>query len=101
MGCCLHLPGWSAGPSLGSGHGPMVSEGSPREARSMLTTTRRDSLVCGVDDSAHAADVVAVAARLAERLGLRLRLVHSASSHVYLDGELAREALRRGRELLD
>ena len=67
----------------------------------MLTTTRPDSLVCGVDDSAHAADVVAVAAGLAERLGLRLRLVHSASSHVYLDGELAGEALKRGRELLD
>ena len=43
----------------------------------MLTTTRPDSLVCGVDDSAHAAGVVAVAAGLAERLDLRLRLVHA------------------------
>ena len=66
----------------------------------MLTPTRPDSLLRGVDDSAHAPDVVAVAARLAERLGLRLRLVHSANSNVYLHGERRRDALTRGRELL-
>ena len=67
----------------------------------MLTTTRPDSLVCGVDDSPHAPEVVAVATRLADTLGLRLRLVHSANSNLYLDGGRAHDALRRGRELLD
>src|SRR4051794_17291643 len=108
MGCSLHMPRWSAiggagavGVAVGSGHGPMVIEGPPREARSMLTTTRPGSLVCGVDSSAHAPDVAAVAARLADRLGLRLRLVHSADSNVYVDGERGRDALMRGRQLLD
>jgi|tagenome__1003787_1003787.scaffolds.fasta_scaffold20978254_5 nucleotide-binding universal stress UspA family protein len=67
----------------------------------MLTTTRSDSLVCGVDDSAHARDVVTVAAGLAERLGLRLRLVHSVHPNVFLAGERRDTALRRGQELLE
>jgi len=67
----------------------------------MHTTTRPDSLVCGVDDSPHATEVVAVAAALAEQLGLRLRLVHSPDPNVFLIGQPRRDALRRGEELLD
>jgi nucleotide-binding universal stress UspA family protein len=67
----------------------------------MPTTTPADSLVCGVDDSPHATDVVAVAAGLSERLGLRLRLVHSAHANVFLDGARHRDAITRGQELLD
>jgi nucleotide-binding universal stress UspA family protein len=37
-----------------------------------------DALVCCVDDSEHAPEVVRVAARLGERLGLRLVLLHVA-----------------------
>jgi nucleotide-binding universal stress UspA family protein len=59
-----------------------------------------DSLVCGVDDSSHAAAVVVLAADLAARLGLRLRLVHSPSTDVYLVGQPRRAALNRGASLL-
>jgi len=67
----------------------------------MSTTIQPDSLVCGVDDSPHAPDVVAVAAGLSERLGLRLHLVLSAHPNVFLDGGRARDALLRGQQLLD
>ena len=59
------------------------------------------ALVCGVDDSPHAADVVAFARALAERLELRLRLVHSVHPDGFLAGEPRRDALRRGEALLD
>jgi nucleotide-binding universal stress UspA family protein len=59
------------------------------------------TLVCGVDESPHAADVVAFARALAERLGLRLRLVHSVHPDGFLAREPRDEALRRGEELLD
>jgi nucleotide-binding universal stress UspA family protein len=59
------------------------------------------AVVCGVDDSAHAADVVAVAASLAERLDLPLRLVHSVHPDGFLAGEERVNALRRGDALLD
>jgi nucleotide-binding universal stress UspA family protein len=62
--------------------------------------TRAQSLVCGVDDSSHAAVVVALASGLADRLGLRLRLVHSPSPDVFLVGDRRRDALRRGESLL-
>ena len=58
------------------------------------------SIVCGVDCSAHAATVVALAATLADRLGLRLRLVHSASPDVVLDEERRQAAVSRGHSLL-
>lgn len=60
----------------------------------------RRSIVCGVDSSAHAATVVALAATLADRLGLHLRLVHSTSPDVFLDEERRRAAVSRGRSLL-
>jgi nucleotide-binding universal stress UspA family protein len=59
------------------------------------------ALVCGVDDSPHAADVVAVAVALAERLGLRLRLVHSVQPGVFLAGDERREVLRAGEQRLE
>lgn len=62
--------------------------------------TTPDALVCGVDDSPHAVNVVAVAASLAHQLGLRLRLVHSADPDVFQHGSRRRRALARGRELL-
>ena len=62
--------------------------------------TTPDTLVCGVDDSAHAVDVVSVAAALAHRLDLRLRLVHSVHPNAFVTGEARARALRRGRELL-
>ena len=58
----------------------------------MSTYERGARLVCGVDDSEHAADVVAVASQLAARLGLRLQVVHSAHRDVYVVGR-EREAL--------
>ena len=67
----------------------------------MHTTREPGSLVCGVDDSPHAGDVVAVATTLAKRLGLRLRLVHSPDPDGFLVGQRRRDALRRGEELLD
>jgi nucleotide-binding universal stress UspA family protein len=67
----------------------------------MQPTTRPATLVCGVDDSPHAADVVAFARALAERLQLRLRLVHSVHPDGFLAGEPRRDALRRGEALLD
>jgi hypothetical protein len=55
-----------------------------RECGAMITiSSRRDSVVCGVDASAHAAAVVAFAVHLSDRLGLRLRLVHSPSPDVF------------------
>jgi nucleotide-binding universal stress UspA family protein len=67
----------------------------------MQPTTHPTTLVCGVDDSPHAADVVAFARALAERLELRLRLVHSVHPDGFLAGEPRRDALRRGEALLD
>src|SRR4051812_38823236 len=64
-------------------------------------TTQRERLVCGVDDSPAAANVVAVASQLAEVLGLRLTLVHSAYPDAFLAGTKRRAALDRGRALLD
>ena len=58
------------------------------------------SIVCGVDSSAHAATVGALAAMLADRLGLRLRLVHSTSPDVFLDEERRQAAVSRGHSLL-
>ena len=67
----------------------------------MDTTDTDDRLVCGLDDSDHAPGVLAVAAELAQRLSLKLRLVHSPDPDLFLVGERRREALRRGAELLD
>lgn len=66
-----------------------------------MATTFPDSLICGVDDRPHAARVVAVATALAERLGVRLRLVHSVHPDVFLAGDERRDALRRGEALLN
>jgi len=63
--------------------------------------TQRERLVCGVDDSPAAANVVAVATQLAEVLGLRLTLVHSPHPGVFLVGPHRQAALDRGRALLD
>jgi nucleotide-binding universal stress UspA family protein len=65
------------------------------------TTTHRERLVCGVDDSPAAANVLAVATQLADVLGLRLTLVHSPYPDVFLTGADRRAALDRGRALLD
>ena len=67
---------------------------------STISTSRR-SLVCGVDCSPHAATVVALAADLADRLKLRLRLVHSPNPEVFHTGRHRREELARGAALLD
>jgi nucleotide-binding universal stress UspA family protein len=64
------------------------------------TITTPDTLVCGVDDSAHAVTVVAVAGRIAHQLGLRLRLVHSVHPNAFRHGSERDSALARGRELL-
>jgi len=58
------------------------------------------SIVCGVDGTPHAAAVAALAAALADRLGLRVRLVHSPSADVFLVGERRRAAIARGAALL-
>jgi nucleotide-binding universal stress UspA family protein len=64
-------------------------------------STPKGSLVCGVDCSPHAATVVALAADLAERLKLRLRLVHSPDPDVFLVGQHRRDVLARGAALLE
>src|SRR6185295_13862426 len=84
-----------------SGAGPMAGTRAGRKARGMDTTDTYDRLVCGLDDSEHAPSVLAVAVELAQRLGLKLRLVHSADPDIFLVGERRRDALRRGAELLD
>jgi nucleotide-binding universal stress UspA family protein len=58
------------------------------------------SIVCGVDCSPRAAAVAALAATFADRLGLRVRLVHSPSADVFVAGERRRAALARGAALL-
>jgi nucleotide-binding universal stress UspA family protein len=58
-------------------------------------------IVCGLDDSLQAAAVAGVARALAQRLGVRLRVVHSVHPDTFLAGEERRDALRRGEELLD
>lgn len=58
------------------------------------------SIVCGVDSSPHAAAVAALAATLAERLGLRVRFVHSPSADVFVVGERRRATIARGTALL-
>lgn len=60
-----------------------------------------DRLVCGLDDTEHATAVMAAAAELAPRLGLRLQAVHSADPDRFLGGELRDAALGRGEALLD
>jgi nucleotide-binding universal stress UspA family protein len=67
----------------------------------MQPTTSPATVVCGVDASPHAAEAAAFARSLAERLGLRLRLVHSARADVFLAGEPRDDALRQGEALLD
>ena len=67
----------------------------------MQPTTRHATLVCGVDHSPHATDVVDFARALAERLQLRLCLVHSVHPDGFLAGEPGIDALRRGDDLLD
>jgi nucleotide-binding universal stress UspA family protein len=62
-------------------------------------TTHR--IVCGVDSSASATDVIAVASEIADAIGLRLTLVHSAYPDVFLTGEQRRAALRHGEALLE
>jgi nucleotide-binding universal stress UspA family protein len=64
-------------------------------------TTYDERIVCGVDDSSAAANVLAVATQLADALGLRLTLVHSPYPDVFLAGEERRAALSRGEALLD
>jgi nucleotide-binding universal stress UspA family protein len=62
-------------------------------------TTHR--IVCGVDSSDSATDVIAVASQIADAIGLRLTLVHSAYPDVFLTGERRRTALRHGEALLE
>src|SRR4051812_26180107 len=61
----------------------------------MQPTTQPATLVCGVDDSPHAADVQAFARALADRLDLRLRLVHALGD----PAELLLQALNEGAAL--
>src|SRR5438093_534129 len=63
-------------------------------------TMTRQRLVCGVDDSPAAPNVVAIASQLADVLDLRLTLVHSAYPDVFLTGGHRRNALRHGEALL-
>jgi len=72
-----------------------------RDLLSMRTTETTNRLVCGLDDSEHAAAVASVAAELAARLDLRLCVVHSADPDLFITGERRRRLLRDGEELLD
>jgi nucleotide-binding universal stress UspA family protein len=70
-------------------------------ARCMSTYESSDArLVCGVDHSEHAVDVVAFASQLADRLGLRLRVVHSVHPSTYIVGEKRDEMLAGGAAFL-
>jgi nucleotide-binding universal stress UspA family protein len=57
-------------------------------------------LVCGVDNSEHAVDVVALASQLAGRLGLVMRVVHSAYPSTFVIGERRKELLAEGAAFL-
>jgi nucleotide-binding universal stress UspA family protein len=59
-----------------------------------------ERLVCGLDDSDAAANVLATATALAAALGLRLTLVHSPHPDLFLAACRRRAALRRGQALL-
>jgi nucleotide-binding universal stress UspA family protein len=67
----------------------------------MSFTSSSDTLVCGVAALSQARDVVAFAGELAERLSLRLRLVHSVHPDVFVTGDRRRALLREGAEALD
>ena len=67
----------------------------------MKTKETPKKLVVGLDDSHYAPAVADVAVELAERLGLSLRVVHSADQDIFVVGERRRTLLSRGEELLD
>ncbi len=99
-------PATGEGPAPGTATGAVVEAAPPVEPR---------TVVCGVDASPGAAEVVAVARRLAAALGLRLVVAHAARAHdivprtppigaSYPPGTvegLRAEAIEAGERLLD
>ena len=63
----------------------------------MRTQPESRQVVCGLDDSPHAPEVLEVAATLAGRLDADLSVVHSASPDIYVVGAQRREILRTAR----
>lgn len=66
----------------------------------MTTRATSNRVVCGLDDSTHAPEVLSMAASLAGRLDLWLTVLHSPSPGVFTTGEHRRELVRRGEELV-
>lgn len=66
----------------------------------MTTRAISGRVVCGLDDSPHAAAVLQMAAELAGRLDLWLTVVHSHSPDVFTTGERRQEVLRRGEAFI-
>jgi len=66
----------------------------------MTNRTTTDRVVCALDDSTHAADVLDTAAALAGRLDLWLTLIHSPTPDVFTVGERRREIIERGHEFV-
>ena len=66
----------------------------------MNTQPATRQVVCGLDDSPHAPEVLNVASALADRLDLGLSIVHSASPDVYIVGARRRKILQAAHERL-
>jgi nucleotide-binding universal stress UspA family protein len=73
----------------------------PSADPSVTVDPDRPSVLCAVGDDELAETTVATAGDLAERMGLRLTLVHSPDTDLFLIGEANRAALDRGHALLD
>jgi nucleotide-binding universal stress UspA family protein len=58
-------------------------------------------VLCAVDDDALAADVLATAAALADRLNAPLTVVHSPFADTFVNAETHRLAIERGKQFLD
>jgi len=78
-------------------HGPRPDAGASLPA----ADADRPVVLAAVDDDALAEAVVETAAALADRLRLRLELVHSPSPDLFMTNEKQRAALERGHALLE
>jgi nucleotide-binding universal stress UspA family protein len=78
----------------------MAAGGARSQAGWMFTYEDSPRLICGVDDSEHAVDVVALASQLADRLGLLLHVVHSAHPDIYMTGPKRDAVLAEGAAFL-
>jgi hypothetical protein len=79
----------------------MRGESDPEEKRMLPTTTRRSTLICGIDGSDAAATAARFGVRLAATLGLRPVIAHAVAEplgHAPAARRRQREAIELGME---